>query len=91
MRNPIVTVLLFLAAIAIILGVLYYFEILALIALLIGFGALIAIIIFGVLSGVALIFAVPYYLLAKEPKIDKHGTYTLKDAKGKEEDVKKKD
>ncbi len=94
MRNAIFVVLIFLSAVAIILGLLYYFKILALIALLIGFGVLIGIVLFAVVAGVVLIFAVPYYLLAKEPKIDEYGTYTLDDVKGKEEeddDVKKKE
>jgi len=93
MRNAIFAVFIFLFAVAIILVALYYFKILALIALLIGFGVLIGIVIFVVVAGVVLILAVPYYLLAKEPKIDEYGTYTLEDVKGKgegkEEEVKK--
>ncbi len=93
MRNAIFAVFIFLSAVAIILVALYYFKILALIALLIGFGVLIGIVIFVVVAGVVLILAVPYYLLAKEPKIDEYGTYTLEDVKGKgkgkEEEVKK--
>lgn len=91
MRKTIITLLIFLSAVAIILGLLYYFKILALIALLIGFGVLIGVIVFAVVSGVVLIFAVPYYLLAKQPIVDEHGTYTLEDVKGKEEDVKKRE
>lgn len=98
MKNSILAVLIFLAAVALILGVLHYFEILALIALVIGFGVLIGIIIFVVVSGIVLILAVPYYLIAKEPKIDTYGSYTLEDVKGKgeagkgeEEVVNKKD
>lgn len=93
MKSSIIAVLIFLAAVALILGVLHYFEILALIALVIGFGVLIGIIILVVVSGIALILAVPYYLLTKEPKIDSYGSYTLEDLKGKgeEEEAKKKD
>jgi membrane protein implicated in regulation of membrane protease activity len=91
MRNTISTVLIFLAAIVLILGLLHYFKILALIALLIGFGVLIGAIIFIIVSVALLIFAVPYYLLAKKPKIDDYGMYTLEDVKGKEVDAKKKD
>ena len=40
-------------------------------------------------SGVVLILAVPYYLAAKKPKIEKFGNYKLEDAKGKEDDAKK--
>ena len=91
MRNTIFTLLIFLSAVVIILGLLHYFKILALIALLIGFGVLIGVIIFIVLTVIVLIVAVPYYLLAKEPKIDEYGTYTLEEVKGKGEEVKKKD
>jgi len=91
MRNTLITVLIFLSAVVIILGLLHYFEILALIALLIGFGVLIGVIIFIVVSVIVLIVAVPYYLLAKKPTIDEYGTYTLEEVKGKGEDVKKKD
>ena len=99
MKNSIIAVLIFLAVVAIILGVLHYFEVLALIALVIGFGVLIAIIIFVIVAGIVLILAVPYYLIAKEPKIDTYGSYRLEDVKGKgeegkgeeEEAVKKKD
>jgi membrane protein implicated in regulation of membrane protease activity len=91
MRNAISTVLIFLAAIALILGLLHYFKILALIALLIGFGVLIVVIICIIVTVVVLIFAVPYYLLAKKPNIDDHGMYSLEGVKGKEEDAKKKD
>lgn len=93
-NSSIIAVLIFLAIVALILGALHYFEILALIALVIGFGVLIGIIIFVVVTGIVLILAVPYYLLAKEPKIDTYGSYTLEDVKGKgegeEEGVKKK-
>lgn len=91
MRNAIIALLIFLASVVIILGLLHYFEILALIALLIGFGVLIGIILFTIITGVVLIFAVPYYLLAKKPRIEKYGNYKLEDVKGKEEDVKKKE
>ena len=66
-----------------------YFDILALIALLVGFGVLVGVIVFAVVSGVVLILAVPYYLAAKKPKIEKFGKYKLEDAKGKEDDAKK--
>ncbi len=89
MRNTIIAAIIFLAAAVIILGLLHYFKILTLIALLIGFGVLIGIILFTIITGVALIFAVPYYLLAKKPKIDEFGSYKLEDVKGKEEDVKR--
>jgi membrane protein implicated in regulation of membrane protease activity len=98
MKNSIIAGLIFLAAVALLLGVLHYFEILALIALVIGFGVLIGIIIFVVVSGIVLILAVPYYLIAKEPKIDTYGSYTLEDVRSKgeereeeEEGVKKKE
>lgn len=91
MRNAIIAAIIFLSAVVIILGLLHYFKILALIALLIGFGVLIGIILFTVITGVALIFAVPYYLLAKKPKIEQFGSYKLEDVKGKEEDVKRKE
>lgn len=91
MRNAIIAAIIFLSAVVIILGLLHYFKILALIALLIGFGVLIGIILFTVITGVALIFAVPYYLLAKKPKIEEFGSYKLEDVKGKEEDVKRKE
>lgn len=91
MRTPIIAVIIFLSAVVIILGLLNYFKILALIALLIGFGVLIGIILFTIITGVVLIFAVPYYLLAKKPKIEKYGNYKLEDVKGKEGDVKRKE
>ena len=97
MKSSIVAVLAFLVAVVLILGVLHYFEVLALIALVIGFGVLIGIIIFVVVAGIVLILAVPYYLIAKEPKIDSYGSYTLGDVKGKgveekgEEVAKKKE
>jgi hypothetical protein len=89
MKSSIIAVLIFLAVVVVILGVLHYFEILALIALAIGFGVLIGIIILGVVAGIALILAVPYYLLTKEPKIDSYGSYTLEDVKGKGEEEEK--
>lgn len=88
MRNTFIALFIFLSLIAIIIGLLYYFEVLALIALVIGFGALIAIILFTVVIGVVLIFAVPYYLVTKKPKVEEYGSYRLKDVKGKEEDIK---
>jgi membrane protein implicated in regulation of membrane protease activity len=91
MRNALVAILLFLAAVAILLGVLHYFKILALIALVIGFGVLVGIVLLGVITGILLILAVPYYLVAKKPKIEEHGTYTLEDVKGKEDEVKKRE
>ncbi len=91
MSKAIISVLIFLAAVVILLGVLHFFKILALIALLIGFGVLVGIILLGILAGILLILALPYYLLTKEPKIDEYGTYTLEDVKGKEEDVKKRE
>lgn len=91
MRKAIFAVIIFLSAVVIILGLLHYFEILALIAMLLGFGVLIGVILFTIISGVVLIFAVPYYLLAKKPKIEESGSYKLEDVKGKEEDVKRKE
>ncbi len=91
MRRAIIALLIFLSAVVIILGLLHYFKILTLIALLVGFGVLIGIILFTIISGVVLIFAVPYYLLAKKPKIEVFGSYKLEDVKGKEEDVKRKE
>jgi len=52
---------------------------------------LIGIILFTIITGVVLIFAVPYYLLAKKPRIEKYGNYKLEEVKGKEEDVKRKE
>ena len=89
MRNSAIAVLIFLAFVAIILGLFYYFDILALIALLVGFGVLVGLIVFAVVSGVVLILAVPYYITAKKPKLEKFGNYRLEDAKGKEDDAKK--
>jgi membrane protein implicated in regulation of membrane protease activity len=89
MRNLAIAVLIFLAIVVIIMGLLYYFDIRALIALLVGFGVLVGVIVFAVVSGVVLILAVPYYLAAKKPKIEKFGNYKLEDAKGKEDDAKK--
>ncbi|MBN1762218.1 MAG: hypothetical protein JW878_03935 [Methanomicrobia archaeon] len=89
MKNSIIAVLIFLAVVVVILEVLHYFEILALIALVIGFGMLIGIIIFIIVAGIALILAVPYYLITKEPKIDSYGSYTLADVKGKGEEEEK--
>ena len=89
MKTTISALLIFLILVGIILGLLHYFKILALIALLIGFGLLIAIILFALVTGVVLIFAVPYYLLAKKPKIEEYGSYKVEDVKGKEDDVKK--
>lgn len=91
MRNAISTVLIGFAAIVVVLGLLYYFKILALIALLIGFGVLIEIILLSIVIVVVLIFAVPYYVLAKKPKIDEYGRYTLDEVKGKEADTKQKE
>lgn len=85
MKDSIIALFIFLSAVVVVLGLLHYFDVLAVIALLIGFGVLIAIILFTIVTGVVLIFAVPYYLLAKKPKIDAYGNYTLEDVKGKEE------
>ncbi len=90
MRNSAIAVLIFLALVAILLGLFYYFDILALIALLVGFGVLLGLIVLAVVSGVVLILAVPYYIAAKKPKIEKFGNYKLEDAKGKEDDAKEK-
>ena len=90
MRNTIIAVFIFLSAVVIILGLLHYFKIFAFIALLIGFSVLIGVIGFTVVTVVVLIFAVPYYLLAKKPKIEEYGSYKLEDVKGKEEDVCKR-
>lgn len=91
MRNTIIAFLIFLSAVVLILGLLHYFKILAFIALLMGFGVLIGVILFTVVTGVVLILAVPYYLLAKKPKIEEYGNYRLEDVKGKEEDVKREE
>jgi membrane protein implicated in regulation of membrane protease activity len=90
MRNSAIAVLIFLAIVAIILGLFYYFDILAFIALLVGFGILVGVIVFAVVSGVVLILAVPYYLAVKKPKVERFGNYKLEDAKGKEDDAKQK-
>ena len=89
MRNSAIAVLIFLAIVAIIVGLFYYFDILALIALLVGFGILVCVIVLAVVSGVVLILALPYYLASKKPKLEKFGNYRLEDAKGKEDDAKK--
>lgn len=91
MRNTIITILIGFAAIALVLGLLHYFNIIARIALFIGFGVLIGVILIGIFSLLVLIFAVPYYLLAKKPKIDEYGSYTLDEVKGKETDAKRKE
>jgi membrane protein implicated in regulation of membrane protease activity len=85
MKDSIIALFIFLSAVVVVLGLLHYFDVLAVIALLIGFGVLIAIILFTIVTGVVLIVAVPYYLLAKKPKIDEYGNYKLEDVKGKEE------
>ena len=87
MRNAVIAVIIFLAAVAIIIGVLYYFDILASIALLVGFGVLVGLIVFAVVSGVVLILALPYYLVTKKAKIEEFGNYRLEDAKGKGEEA----
>ena len=87
MRNAVIAVIIFLAAVAIIIGVLYYFDILASIALLVGFGVLVGLIVFAVVSGVVLILALPYYLAVKKPNIEEFGNYRLEDAKGKGEEA----
>ena len=89
MRNSAIAVLIFLAIVAIILGLFYYFDIIALIALLVGFGVLVAVIVLAVVSGIVLILAVPYYIAVKKPKPEKFGNYRLEDAKGKDDDAKK--
>jgi len=81
MKNSITAVLIFLSIVVVLLGVLYYFEILASIAIFLGLGVLIGVILFTVLSGVVLILALPYYLLAKEPKSEEFGDYKLEDVK----------
>lgn len=85
MKDSIIALFIFLSAVVVVLGLLHYFDVLAVIALLIGFCVLIAIILFTIVTGIVLIVAVPYYLLAKEPKIDEYGNYTLDDVKGKED------
>ena len=87
MRNAVIAVIIFLAAVAIIIGVLYYFDILASIALLVGFGVLVGLIVFAVVSGVVLILALPYYLVTKKANIEEFGNYRLEDAKGKGEEA----
>ena len=82
-RNAIPSAIIFIIAVAILLGLLQYYKILAILAALIGLGVLIALIVLAVATGVALIFAIPYYLLAKKPKVDEHGGYKLEDVKGK--------
>jgi len=82
-RNAILSAIIFIIAVATLLGLLQYYKILAILAALIGLGVLIAIIVLAVATGVALIFAVPYYLLAKKPKVYEHGGYKLEDVKGK--------
>ena len=76
-RNAILSAIIFIIAVAILLGLLQ------ILAALIGLGVLIALIVLAVATGVALIFAIPYYLLAKKPKVDEHGDYKLENVKGK--------
>ncbi|PXF53834.1 MAG: hypothetical protein C4B56_00055 [Candidatus Methanophagaceae archaeon] len=82
-RNAILSAIIFIIAVAILLGLLQYYKILAILAALIGLGVLIALIVLAVATGVALIFAIPYYLLAKKPKVDEYGDYKLENVKGK--------
>jgi len=82
-RNAILSAIIFVIAVAILLGLLQYYKILAILAALIGLGVLIALIVLAVATGVALIFSIPYYLLAKKPKVDAHGDYKLENVKGK--------
>jgi len=82
-RNAILSAIIFIIAVAILLGLLQYYKILAILAALIGLGVLIALIILAVATGVAFIFAIPYYLLAKKPKVDEHGDYKLENVKEK--------
>lgn len=89
MRNAVTAVAIFLAIVAVIVGVLYYFDVLAQIVLLVGLGVFVGLIVLIVVGGVVLIFALPYFLVTKTPKIDEYGNYRLEDAKGKEEDTKK--
>ncbi|HDS45180.1 MAG TPA: hypothetical protein ENN68_03650 [Methanomicrobia archaeon] len=91
MKRGILAGLMFVAVIAILLVLLHYFKILAAIALLIGFGVLVGIILIAVIAGILVIAALPYYLVTKEPKIDKQGSYTLADIRGKEGDEKRRD
>jgi len=86
MRNAIIAVIVLLAAVAIVIGI--YFDLLACITLLVGFGVFIGLILFAVVSGVVLILAVPYYLAVKKPKIEEFGNYRLEDVQGKGEDAK---
>lgn len=89
MRNAVTAVAIFLAIVAVIAGILYYFDVLAQIVLLVGLGVFVGLIVLIVVGGVVLIFALPYFLVTKTPKIDEYGKYRLEDAKGKEEDTKK--
>ena len=82
-RNAILSAIIFIIAVVILLGLLQYYKILAILAALIGLGVLIALIVLAVATGVALIFSIPYYLLAKKPKVDEHGDYKLENVKGK--------
>lgn len=91
MKSGILAVLTFLALLVILLAVLHFFKILALLALLIGFGVLVGIILLVVIMGILLIVALPYYMATKEPRIDEQGSYTLADAKGKDEEEKRSD
>ena len=91
MKSGILAVLIFVAVVTILLLVLHFFKILALLALIIGLGVLVGIILFVVIMGILLIAALPYYMATKAPTIDKQGSYTLADVKGKDEEKKRRD
>ncbi len=91
MKGGILAILVFLAALAILLVLLQFFKILAFIALLIGFGVLAGIILLVVITGILVIVAVPYYMAAKEPRLEKQGSYTLADVKGKGEEGERRE
>ncbi len=83
LKRAIITVIAFLIAAGVVLGILHYFKILALIALLIGFGVLVVIVVSAVFAGLALILALPYFMVTKEPEVDTTGDYRLEDVEDK--------
>ena len=68
----------------VIMGFVYFLDIILGIAIFIGLGIIIGMILIGIIVFLLMFGALFYYLVAKKPKVEP-GEYKLEEAKGKED------